>query len=407
MPPANRRREAGVGGRGGFRLGYRPELDGLRGVAVLAVMAYHCGLRRLIPGGFLGVDLFFVLSGFLITVLLLREQQQNGRIHLPRFYLRRVLRLAPALVVMLAVCCVWAALRTKPDRAAVIYQAATLTACQSANWAACASVPMDLLGHAWSLSLEEQFYLAWPLLLVLFLRFGASRRRMAWLVVAGIAASALLRAALWLGPWPAGALAAATTLFGRADSLLAGCLVGLLASEGRLPRSPGSRQALRIAAAFSALFLVLLGILTKNGSSFLYLGGYTVVAASAAVVIAALVNAPPKLASRLLSAPPLLWTGRISYGLYLWHFPLLSLVPKLLHGLIPATHRLPALDAPVAYALAFAAAVMSYWVVERPFLRWKDRLAERPAFLLISAHSGRRSGPKTLAASSARAGCPA
>ncbi len=407
MPPANRRREAGVGGHGGFRLGYRPELDGLRGLAVLAVMAYHCDLRRVVPGGFLGVDLFFVLSGFLITALLLREHRQTGRIHLPRFYLRRALRLLPALFVMLAVCCVWAMLRTKPDRAAVIYQAALLTACHAANGAAYWSVPMDLLSHAWSLSLEEQFYVVWPILLVLLLRFGAGPRRIAWLVGTGIAASALVRAALWLSPWPAGPLAATTSLIARADSLLAGCLVGLLASAGRLPESPGGRRALRAAAGVSTIFLLLLGIMGRNGAPYLVLGGYTAVAAAAAVVIAALMNSPPRLASRVLGAPVLVRVGRISYGLYLWHFPLLSLTPKLIHGFIPMTHRLRGLDAPLAYALAFAAATVSYCAVERPFLRWKAQLGEPSVCTPISARSSIRSGPGTPAASSAHAGCPA
>ena len=406
MPPAKRRREAGVGGHGGFRLGYRPELDGLRGLAVLAVMAYHCDLRRVVPGGFLGVDLFFVLSGFLITALLMREHQQTGRVHLPRFYLRRALRLLPALFVMLAVCCVWAALRTKPDRAAVIYQAALLTACHAANGAACWSVPMDLLSHAWSLSLEEQFYVAWPVLLVLLLRFGATHRRIAWLVGTGIAASALVRAALWLSPWPAGA-AATTSLIARADSLLAGCLVGLLASAGRLPQSPGGAPHF---AADGGRFDDFSSLARNHGAKcapYLVLGGYTAVAAAVAVVIAALASSPPPPASRVLGAPALAWVGRISYGLYLWHFPLLSLTPKLIHGFIPMTHRVRGLDVPLAYALAFAAAAVSYYAVERPFLRWKARLGEASSFSLISAHSSIRSGPGTPAASFVRAGCPA
>ena len=292
-----RRREAGVGGHGGFRLGYRPELDGLRGLAVLAVMAYHCDLRRIVPGGFLGVDLFFVLSGFLITALLMREHQQTGRIHLPRFYLRRALRLLPALFVMLAVCCVWAALRTKPDRAAVIYQAALLTACHAANGAACWSVPMDLLSHAWSLSLEEQFYVAWPVLLVLLLRFGATHRRIAWLVGTGIAASALVRAALWLSPWPAGA--GGDDEPDRPRGFAAG---GLPRRPPRLrrPTAAVARRPPHSAAdgGRSTISLLLLGIMGRNGAPYLVLGGYTAVAAAVAVVIAALASSPPPLASR-------------------------------------------------------------------------------------------------------------
>ncbi|HVS38719.1 MAG TPA: acyltransferase [Gemmataceae bacterium] len=374
MPSATGRREPDAGGRG-FRLGYRPELDGLRGLAVLAVMAYHCELRRFLPGGFLGVDVFFVLSGFLITALLLREHQQTGRIHLPRFYLRRARRLFPALFLMLAVCWIWAVVRTKPARAAVIHRAALLTACHVANAASWWSLPMDCLGHAWSLSLEEQFYLVWPILLAVLLRCGVRRRRIALLAALGLSASALVRAGLWFSPWPAGAAAAATSLMARADALLAGCLVGLLVAAGRRTSSPRSRRMLQTAAGVSVAVLLLFGMLANQQAAFLYLGGFTVVAAAAAVVTAALAAAPPWPLSRLLSAPPLVGIGRISYGLYLWHFPLLSLAPKLIHSCIPAMHRLPEWDAPLAYLLALGAALLSYYAVERPFLRGKARLA--------------------------------
>jgi peptidoglycan/LPS O-acetylase OafA/YrhL len=388
---------------GGFAPGRRPELDGLRGLAVLAVMAYHSDLRRVLPGGFLGVDLFFVLSGFLITALLLREHRQSGCVRLPRFYLRRALRLFPALFVTLAACCLWAAFRTPPARGAGIYRAALLTAGHGANLAWVWSAPLDLLGHAWSLSLEEQFYLAWPVLLFLLLRFGVSLRRIGWLILAGIAASALLRAALWLGLGPSYAGAIAVSLATRADSLLAGCLAGVIISAGGLPQSPGGRTALRAAAWTSAALLLLFALTAREGASYLHLGGFTTVAVAAAVLIAALAHSPPRRV-----APPLCWVGRISYGLYLWHFPLLSIAPKLIHGIVPATRHAPGVDGVLACALAFAAAALSYYAVEWPFLRWKDRLgAPAPAGDLISSRSSRRSGRGTLAASSGRAGCPA
>ena len=387
---------------GGIAPGRRPELDGLRGLAVLAVMAYHSDLRRVLPGGFLGVDLFFVLSGFLITALLLREHRQSGRVRLPRFYLRRALRLFPALFVVLAACCLWAAFRTPPARAAEIYRAALLTAGHGANLAWVWSAQLDLLGHAWSLSLEEQFYLAWPVVLILLLRFGVSLRRIGWLIVAGIAASALLRAALWLGLGPAYAGAIAVSLATRADSLLAGCLAGVIVSAGGLPRSSAGCTALRAAAWVSAALLFLFALTAKEGASYLHLGGFTVVAAAAAVLITALTHSPPR---RIASA--LCWIGRISYGLYLWHFPLLSIAPKLIHGVVPATRLVPGLAGALACALAFAAAALSYYAVERPFLRWKERLDAPAANGLISSHSSRQLGRGTLAASSGRAGCPA
>ena len=410
MPPANRRREAGVGGHGGFRLGYRPELDGLRGLAVLAVMAYHCDLRRVVPGGFLGVDLFFVLSGFLITALLMREHQQTGRVHLPRFYLRRALRLLPALFVMLAVCCVWAALRTKPDRAAVIYQAALLTACHAANGAACWSVPMDLLSHAWSLSLEEQFYVAWP---APPRPAAAVRRDSSADRLAGRDGDRRF------GAGPRGVMA--QPLAGRRaggddepDRPRGFAAGGLPRRPPRLrrPTTAVARLAPHFAArrrAISAIFLRLArNHRARNGSPFLVLGGYTAVAAAVAVVIAALASSPPPAGVAASWAPP---------PLALDGAHLLRALPVALSAVVadPQADPRPHPRDPPPARPGRAARL-------RPRLRSRRRFVlgrgtavpplEGPAggdvgFSLISARSGRRSGPGTLAASSARAGCPA
>lgn len=117
-----------------FQLGYRPALDGLRGIAVLTVMGHHSPLRLLAGGGFLGVDLFFVLSGFLITALLLEEHERSGTMHLGRFYLRRALRLLPALWMLLVFCCLLALGCRSSERAQAIYRPVLLTACHAANW---------------------------------------------------------------------------------------------------------------------------------------------------------------------------------------------------------------------------------------------------------------------------------
>jgi peptidoglycan/LPS O-acetylase OafA/YrhL len=346
-------------GAGGLPAGRRAELDGLRGLAVLAVAAHHSGLRRFFPGGFLGVDVFFVLSGFLITVLLLREHAGGG-VSLRRFYLRRARRLLPALAVLLAFCCAWAAFRVRPNRAHAIYRAVLLTAAHAANGAWACSAPLDLLGHAWSLSVEEQFYLAWPPLLVLLLRRRVGPRAIGLLAAAGVVASAACRAAVWCAPGPAAAQAAAVSLVCRADALLLGCLAALAASCGRLPRTGG-----RVVAWASAGLLVLGGALCREGDAWLYLGGFTLVAAAAAVVVTALACAPTPLASAVLGWRPLAWLGRVSYGLYLWHFPLLSAAPKLLHGVLPCTHRLAWLNGPLSFAAALLAATLSYYALER------------------------------------------
>jgi peptidoglycan/LPS O-acetylase OafA/YrhL len=353
----------------GFRLGYRPALDGLRGLAVLAVMAHHSPLRDLAGGGFLGVDLFFVLSGFLITALLLEEHADTGSIHLGRFYLRRALRLLPALFLLLLFCCLLALGCRSPVRAWMIYRPVLLTACHAANWYWYFGVPLYLLGHAWSLSLEEQFYLAWPPVLAMLLRLRIDRRFLAALLLVGIVAAAVLRLALWQGPDTRGYHLTTTCLATRADAPLVGCLLAVCACSGWLPRGRAGRWILRALATVSAALLVYGFINLRQGDAFLYRGGFTLVATGAALCIAAVMHAPGQ-AMRLLIAPPLVWVGRVSYGLYLWHFPLFAVVPSWLRKLPPGWHPGSAALWAVQIALTFVIAGASFYLVEAPLRRW-------------------------------------
>ena len=348
-----------------FRLGYRPALDGLRGLAVLSVMLYHTDPDTVLPGGFLGVDLFFVLSGFLITARIIENQQETGSVDLLRFYYRRVLRLLPALLLMLAACCLFAAFRTKPDRARVIYDAAILTAFNGANWDWLCSVRLDMLGHAWSLSLEEQFYLVWPICLWAFLKSGMKLRYVAWITAAGIVSSAILRAALWTEGSNVVQQAVLTNLLTRGDALLTGCLLALLAMQNIVPSIPVTR----LLAVGSGIALSVVAFQWKSGHALLSLGGNTLIAFACAAIIAALIWRPEHMATRFLSWPRLVWIGRISYGLYLWHFPLLTIAPKMIHSMLPITRRLPCPDWVLSYAATFAIAAASYHWLERPLLR--------------------------------------
>jgi peptidoglycan/LPS O-acetylase OafA/YrhL len=151
--------ETGPSPATGFRLGYRPALDGIRGVSVLAIMAFHSPLWTFVPNGFLSLDLFFVLSGFLITALLAQEFQRTGTISLRHFYLRRALRLFPALYVLLAACCLYALFWAERGEARLLVKAVVLTFGYCANWYWYFPINMHLLGHTWTLSLEEQYYL--------------------------------------------------------------------------------------------------------------------------------------------------------------------------------------------------------------------------------------------------------
>lgn len=352
-----------------FRLGHRPWLDGLRGVAVLIVLAGHL---HLVPGGFIGVDLFLVLSGFLITALLAEERERTGAIGLKHFYLRRALRLAPALVVVVAVSLAFAHLFRSAEEAAVARREALIVGCHIANWPKLYDGPLPALGHTWSLALEEQFYAIWPLLLCAVLRFG-SRRGACLLVLAGIAGSCAWRFALHREYRAAGrtALDVGRMYMGldtRADALLVGCLIGLLAVWGRLPRNRTARLAVGVAATATAVWVARLVATQHLGKPQFYDGQFTLLAlALAAVVVHPLVN-PAPLWRRVLELPPLVALGRISYGLYLVHIPVIHWVVNDEVG--PAHPRTTA----VAAGATLGAALLLFYLVERPFLRLKSRL---------------------------------
>jgi peptidoglycan/LPS O-acetylase OafA/YrhL len=321
------------------------------------------------------MDLFFVLSGFLITALLLEEHRDSGAIRLGPFYLRRALRLLPALSLLLAFCCLLALGCRSPARAQAIYRPVLLTACHAANWYWYFDVPLGFLAHAWSLGVEEQFYLVWPLTLSALLWLRAGRRTVAAVLVAGIAGSGLLRAAIWQGPQPRSFHVVTTCLATRADALLAGCLLAACACWGWLPRGLGARRILPTLAVASAALLVWWGLTVPQDDGRLYRGGLSLAVAASALLIAALVHAPPP-GARLLAAPPFVWLGRLSYGIYLWHFPLFAVVPSWLRKLTPGRHPPAAVAWAVQVGLTLGVAALSFYLVEQPIRRWgRDRLA--------------------------------
>jgi len=354
-----------------FHLGYRRWLDGLRGVAVLAVLAFHF---QLIPGGNFGVDMFFVLSGFLITCLLVEEWRDRGSINLKHFYLRRILRLWPAFFALLAACYLYTHWTRPTDEAAAFQKEMIVAGCYVANWPTLHQTSMASLGHTWSLSVEEQFYLLWPVLLTVMLWAGLTRRKILTVVCVGILASAALRAFLLGAHPPYGPPRQALImrlymgLDTRADALLSGCLVGLLTVWGLLPKSRRSLTALNVGAAASVLGL---GYIFANSALEhfqFYRGLFTVVAWMVAVIIVRLLVAPARFACRILESAPLVGVGRISYALYLFHLPIGHWFgAERLGWTVP-------LETLKVAGLSFAAAILSYFCVERPFLRLKERL---------------------------------
>jgi len=375
-------------------------LDGVRAFAVLAVMLFHGGVAAL-PGGFLGVDAFFVLSGFLITSLLLAERARTGRTNLVAFWGRRVRRLLPALLLLLATVAVvsrWVLAPTElpalrfDELAAVAYVANWRMMLRGGDYFAATGAPSPLQ-HTWSLGIEEQFYLVWPLLFVLAAGLAARHR----------GAAAPRTRAILLAVCAAGAVASAVTAavlyapldvdrvyYGtdsRAVALLVGCILGLLLDgqparvrkgpypslrdvEGALPHAgPSTARRHRLLGGLAlagAAATVALWVTAHGGDPWLYRGGLTLVALATAAVIAHAVVSPGSPTARLLALPPLVAVGEISYGLYLWHWPVFGWLSADRTGLSGAALL------GLRFLAVFAAATLSYLLVERPIrtARW-------------------------------------
>jgi peptidoglycan/LPS O-acetylase OafA/YrhL len=338
------------------RLGYRSALDGLRGLAILGVIFRHAFGVPL--GGGFGVDLFFVLSGFLITTLLLEERERTGTVSLREFYRRRALRLLPALVTMLLAFVVVDVARAAFERRSDILvdgmRALGLSGFYTANFVAAfhrSALSHLPIGQLWSLAEEEQFYLLWPLWLAALLRRGLGRRGVMAVLWILIVAVVVERIALTVAHAPSDRLYYGPDT--HSDGLLMGCLVALAL------RKP-SRLAADRTLGFAAL--AALGAVAYDPFFKFAIVAVVMTAASAALVTTVVMQ-PNGLVARAASVRPLVLIGRISYGLYLWHGLTLWIVG-------PAFRWLGVI-------LAFVMAALSYRYVEQPFLRRKRTLGER------------------------------
>jgi peptidoglycan/LPS O-acetylase OafA/YrhL len=351
------------------RLQYQPALDGLRALAVGAVLAYHADLPWA-RGGYLGVDAFFVLSGYLITSLLLVEWRASGTIDLRAFWARRARRLLPALFLVLAGVTAYAVVFAEPEELDKLRSNALATLGYVANWQLAFSgqsyfdqfsVPSPLR-HTWSLAIEEQWYLIWPLLVVLLLRWRRGSLLPLFAVsLVMIAGSALLMA--WLydpGADPSRVYYGTDT---RAQSLLVGAVLAMLLMWHGPIRAVAARRLLQLAALGCAVYVGWLWARTSDDSVFLYQGGFLLSALAVAVVIAAVVQSQRGLLGGLLSLEPLRRLGLISYGIYLWHWPIYLVLTSERTG----WHGTSLLAAKVGLTLAIA--IASYYLLETPVRR--------------------------------------
>ncbi len=357
-------------GRPTPHLGYLPSLDGIRAIAVLAVMIFHSAVPWL-PGGFLGVDVFFVLSGFLITSLLLQEVERTGGIDFKRFYLRRIRRLVPAFLAVILVSALLILLFAQ-DAAGKYREDVLASALYVNNWfnifsdqsyfEAIGRPPM--LQHLWSLAVEEQFYLIWPTVLLFTfrrrLRDGVRR-----VAIIGVFASTALMAIMsfWLAmPTDNDA----SRLYFGTDTHAMTILAGAALATAWRPKALPRKLALQPRIALSAIGLVALALMAwffiniTDQSAFLYRGGFLVFAGICVVVIAVATH-PAIAASRLLGIAPLVYIGKRSYGLYLWHWPIFNILRP---GIDIGLTGIPALI--LQFALTFGAAELSYRYLEMP-----------------------------------------
>jgi peptidoglycan/LPS O-acetylase OafA/YrhL/lysophospholipase L1-like esterase len=347
---------------------YMPGLDGLRALAVLAVVSYHLGLGWA-PGGLLGVGVFFTLSGDLITDLLLAQWETTGRMRLGDFWQRRARRLLPALFVMLAVVAAWVTLLDR-SQLPVIRGAVASSAAYVSNWWLIAQhssyfaqfAPPMPLGHLWSLAVEEQFYLIWPWLLWLGLRWargrpgGFTKLAVATLLLAAVSAVAM--ALLYRPGYDP------TRVYDGTDTRAFAVLIGAALAvvwPSRLLGSDVTVGARWILDGIGAAGLAIIAVLiwrTNEYSPFLYRGGLVLLSAGTALAVGAAAS-PATRIGRVLGWGPLRWVGVRSYGIYLWHFPIIVLTTR--PGGTSSLAR-----GTVQLAAAIAAAALSWRFVEEP-----------------------------------------
>lgn len=362
---------------------YYPALDGLRTIAVGIVLCAHGGVTWFRSGG-VGVDIFFVLSGFLITTILSTESQRSGGISFRNFYARRFLRLAPALLLTCALVAVAKPAVGEPFPATDL----ALSLSYTANWAqALYQYHMTWLNHCWSLAIEEQFYLLWPLVITGLERGVRRPGAKAALLLAGAAVVAVYRA-LHVGTWTDERIN-----FGldtRMDALMTGAALAYMVAavqhrrenpvaavydrrpnaDGPRPSLPGEMASMvlgRVLAPLALGTLFMIPQIVTWYSPWMGWIGYVLVAGLSATVLADLVVGNHSVVGPILAQPAMVWIGRISYGIYLLHLPVYYVVEKL----IPDSPLVVRLGWKVSVSIALAA--LSYRWVEKRFLSMKSK----------------------------------
>lgn len=343
-------------------LGVHPALTGLRGMVMVLIFLFHCNVPGF-SGAFVNLELFFALSGFLITALLLQEFKNHAAIDLKAFYIRRFLRLGPALLFFL-VCYLLFCYNYYKDSETRIHQLqdVLIVLFYSANWTRAFGMQRpDVLGHCWSLSVEEQFYSIWPIMVVFLVRLSNRKRSLA---------IAMLFPLPWI--WRIYLLTQGASwdrvyngFDCRADSLLAGCLIASLWYSGVFSRWRHWRFLAPLLATIAIIALAVLTVYADWQSMALYNWQYAVISLAAVIIIVDVTNRPRGFLAHAMSFPIVFGIGTISYGLYLWHYPVIHFI-----GLTGYTGS-AAVWLSAGVTIGFAS--LSWFVIERPALCLKKK----------------------------------
>ena len=362
---------------------YRPALDGIRCIAVCSVLVYHLD-RRWLPGGFLGVDVFFTLSGYLITTLLIMERERHGRIAIADFWARRARRLLPAALVSIAAVAVW--LHFQPEFVQAARRGDVLGALGNvANWRLIATgqsyfegfATVSPLRHFWSLAIEEQFYLVWPLTCALLLRSNRLRR-LATLCAVGTVLSAIWCAVLFDPVDPSRSYYGTDT---RVHQLLIGALLAVWLAGRRRAGCP-VLAARRFAPVGLVVLLLAICVMPDQWEGY-YRGGSVAVALATALVIVGLESAQGGTLARFMGYRPAAAVGRGAYGLYLWHWPIYV-------WLSPGTWGLDSIWAVSIARLAVTGAVayVSFRMIEWPIRNPAVGILRHPRTVALGSATG-------------------
>ena len=344
--------------RTAYPLGYLPALDGSRGLMTLGVLTAHTRMA-LFGGAMVYMDVFFVMSGYLITSLLIAEHDKHGTISLKKFYVRRLRRLYPALigmlVVLLAVSAVWSTeFRLRLTEVAVTF------AYLMDYWRAFGGDGAHYTGHTWSLAVEEQFYLLWPIAFIMLARRWGISWKSVTVIIAAAVGFAIWR--IWLTYGGASIARLYNSFDTRADALLAGCAMALVLKLVDLAAYPRLSSVLASSLAPIAAFMLLLGFTADSNLRWYYYVSPLFGTIPGLIGIAALAQPRRTFMHSVYEHPAAVFCGRICYGLYVWHFPVFVVVSDNLAPRYVSTFL-------IGWPITFGLAIASYYLIERHFMR--------------------------------------